>query len=638
MIARGALVPFASEPTISREPVAAPLGYSSAALENPTLVLGLILVLSSLVLYNPAKSYPFTDFDDDHYVTANPHVGQGLNWNTIEWAFTTTAEANWHPVTWLSHELDVQIFHLNPAGHHYVNVLLHAINGWLLFWVLLEATGSVWPSWMVAELFVLHPVNVESVVWIAERKNLLSMFFFLGALAAYRWYTRKPRLRRYGLVATLFALGLMAKPQVITFPFVLLLWDYWPLQRMRSGPSLSKPPSAGEDPVSGLPLSRLILEKIPFFLLSAASAVITLKAQVAGGAVRTMLQIPMPVRFGNAILSYVRYLEKAFWPSRLAVMYPYLWSWMLLWPLVLAVLLLGLVSGVVITARRRYLLVGWLWFLGTLVPMIGLVQVGGQAMADRYAYLPFVGLFLLVCWGISELAQRQQWPATIPAAAAVLVLAVLAVTARRQLGYWSDDLALWSHALEVTGPNFQAQEHLGAALAAQGRMAEAGLHFQTGVAIDGREPLGRFNLAVYDQIQGRIQPAIAGYNAALRLNPDAELEAKTLENLATAYRQSGNYPQAEVAYREALRVDPNNYKVWLGVGLLQQKLGKFAEAADAFARSAAIQPSAVDYLLLEKALQGSGQTLAAAAAHKQAQQLSSDLRSPGRIADGLLAQ
>ena len=617
---------------------ATPLGYCSVVFEKPAVVLGLILVLSSLVLYNPAGSYPFSDFDDDHYVTDNPEVRQGLNWNTIEWAFTTTTEANWHPVTWLSHELDVQLFHLHPAGHHYINVLLHAINGGLLFWVLLEATGLVWPSWMVAELFALHPMNVESVVWISERKNLLSMLLFLGALAAYRWYTQQPRLRRYALVAALFALGLMAKPQVITFPFVLLLWDYWPLQRMRFGHSFRNSASRGEDPVSDLPLSRLVLEKVPFFLLSAASAVITLKAQTAGGAVRTMAQIPMPVRLGNAIVSYVRYLQKAFWPSHLSVMYPYLWSWQQLWPLAFSVLLLALISVLIVVTRRRYLLVGWLWFLGTLVPMIGLVQVGGQAMADRYAYLPFVGLFLMVSWGLTEIWQRQQAPVTIPAMAVLLVLTVLGVTARRQMAYWSDDLALWSHAIEVTGPNFQAQEHLGATLAARGRMAEAGLHFQTGVAIDAREPLAMFNLAVYDQIQGRIQSAIAGYNAVLQLSPDAELDAKALENLATAYRQSGNYSQAEITYKQALRYNPNNHKTWLGVGLLQQKLGKFAEAAEAFSRSATIQPSAVDYLLLEKALQGSGQTSAAAAAHEQARQLSPDLRSAGEIADSLLTQ
>jgi len=602
------------------------------------LVLGLILVLASLVLYNPAGHQPFSDYDDDHYITNNPHVSQGLDWNAIHWALTTTAEANWHPVTWLSHQLDCQLFHLNPAGHHYGNVLLQAINVWLLFIVLLEASGLVWRSWMVAALFALHPMNVESVAWVSERKNLLSMFFFLAALAAYRWYTEKPRAGRYSLVATLFALGLMAKPQVITLPCVLLLWDYWPLERMRLGQETPNSADIKNRSTTALPFSHLVLEKIPLFLLSAASAVITLKAQAAGGAVRTILQVPVPVRVGNGILSYGRYLEKAFWPSHLSVMYPYRWSSAQLWPLGLSLLLLGLVSYLVVAAHRRYLLVGWLWFLGTLVPMIGLVQVGGQSMADRYAYLPLVGIFLMVCWGVAEIVRRQQWPSAMPAVAALIALAALGATARRQLGYWSDDFTLWSHAIEVTGPNFQAQEHLGSALAAQGRLLEAGLHFQAGVEIDPREPLGVFNLATYDQLQGRVPQAIAGYNAVLGMNPDRELEGRALDNLGTAYRQIGNYPQAETTYRAALRSDPSSQRTWLGLGLLEQKLGKFGPAAEAFSRCVAIQPSPVAYLLLEKALAGNGQVSEASAAREKALQLSPDLRPIEQITDSLVAQ
>ena len=603
-----------------------------------SLVLGLILILASLVLYNPAGHHPFSDYDDDHYITGNPHVSQGLSWNAVTWAFTTTAEANWHPVTWLSHQLDCQLFQLNPAGHHYVNVLLEAINVWLLFVVLLEATGFVWRSWMVAALFALHPLNVESVAWVSERKNLLSMFFFLAALAAYRWYSERPHLGRYSLVATFFALGLMAKPQVITLPFVLLLWDYWPLERMRVGQDAPNSAGLTDRSTTALPFSHLVREKIPLFLLSAASAVITLKAQAAGGAVRTVVQVPVPVRVGNAILSYARYLEKAFWPSHLAVMYPYRWSWAQLWLLGLSLFLLGLVSRWVIAAHRRYLLVGWLWFLGTLVPMIGLVQVGGQAMADRYAYLPFIGIFLMVCWGVPELVRRQQWPSAMPAIAGLLVLTALGATTRRQLGYWSDSFTLWSHAIAVTGPNFQAQEHLGSALAAQGRLVEAGLHFEAGVAIDPREPLGVFNLAVYDQLQGKIQPAIAGYNAVLRMNPDRELEARALDNLATADRQIGNYSQAETTYWAALRMDPTNQRTWLGLGLLEQKLGKFSPAAEAFSRCVAIEPSALAYLLLEQALAGSGQASAASSARRKALQLSPDLGPIEQIRDSLMAQ
>jgi protein O-mannosyl-transferase len=300
--------------------------------------------------------------------------------------------------------------------------------------------------------------------------------------------------------------------------------------------------------------------------------------------------------------------------------------------------LLILISVGVAVAHRRYLLVGWFWFLGTLVPMIGLVQVGVQAMADRYAYLPFVGLYLMVCWGTAELAERKKWPAALPPIAAVIVLVVLGAIARRQLSYWSDSITLWSHAIAVTGPNFEGQEHLGSALAAQGRMAEAGAHFAIGEAINPNDPVGNFNLAVYDQGQGKVQQAIGGYNAVLRLSPDLELRGKALENLAAAYRQAGNYSQSETTYRAAVLADPQNHRTWLGAGLLEQKMGKFDEAAQAFAEAAALEASAVDYLLLESALAHSGQRSESLAAHKKAVQLSPDLRRPQQIADSLLAQ
>ncbi|HXW88998.1 MAG TPA: tetratricopeptide repeat protein [Terriglobales bacterium] len=621
-----------SEETFLREPGSAALSFGFT-LENPATVLGLVLLLVSLVLYNPAAHHPFTNYDDDYYVTDNPEVRQGLNWSAIKWAFTATAAANWHPLTWLSHELDWQLFHENPAGHHYVNILLHAINVWLLYLLLLQATGLVWRSWMVAALFAVHPINVESVAWIAERKNLLSMFFFLVGLMAYRWYTQKPNLARYGFVSISFALGLMAKPQVITFPFVLLLWDYWPLQRMRLGHS-----EASGAPPPGLIFAQLVREKIPLFVLSAASAVITLKAQVAGGAVPTMRQVPIAVRFANAAVSYARYLEKAFWPLRLGLMYPYRWFWRPLWPLVLSLLVLGLTSALVVAAHRRYLLVGWLWFLGTLVPMIGLVQVGGQAMADRYAYLPFVGLFLMVCWGVGELAERHQWPAVVPGVAALMALTALAVTASHQLRYWSDNITLWSHTIEVTGVNFQAQEHLGTALAEDGRIEEAGRHFQIGVAIDTKDPVGYFNLGAYDQVEGNIQKAIEVYGTALRLSPDPKLKGRTLRNLAMAYHQVANDAQAETTYKAAVLADPSNFRTWLGMGLVEQRLGKFTDASNAFRRSTLLQPSAVVYLLLEKSLARSGRNLEAVAARDKAQQLSPDLGSQQQIADSLLTQ
>jgi len=627
-------VAFATEATIGQPLTAAP-PTSSFPIQRPAIVLGLVLVLASLALYNPAGRYPFINYDDDHYITENPQVCQGLRWSAVRWAFTTTTEANWHPLTWLSHELDWQLFHLNPAGHHYVNVLFHAANAYLLFLVLLQATGLVWRSWIVAALFALHPMNVESVAWISERKNLLSMFFFLLALVAYRWYAQRPRLTRYGVVTILFALGLMAKPQVITFPFVLLLWDYWPLRRTASDANNSPISDNSDRTIRTYSFLHLALEKLPLIALSAASAVITIRAQVAGGAVRSVQQIPLSARLGNAVLSYVLYLGKTLWPSHLAVMYPY-WGVSLL-PLLLAFLLLALISACVIAARRRYLLVGWLWFLGILVPMIGLVQVGAQAMADRYGYLPLIGLFLMVVWGAAEIVRSQLWPAWVPAVACLIALSSLGLVARRQLSYWSNSVSLWSHTIEVTGPNFQGEEHLASALAAQGLTQEAGVHFERAVAIDPTNAKGNLNLAIYDQTQGNIQEAITLYQNALRGSSDPKLVAQALPNLAFAYRQLGNFPQAEATYKAALGVNKDNPSTWLGMGLLEQKLGNCDEAAGAFSHAAALRPSPVGYLLLEAALQSCGRSSEATAAHEKARQISDDLGLAHTITDKLLA-
>src|SRR5271165_55118 len=349
------------------------------------LLLGLLLAVATAVVYYPVHTHPFANFDDGPYVYANPHVRAGLSWETVKWAFTSFGSVtpdvpDWHPVTWLSHALDTQIFGVDPAGPHDENLLLHVLNVVLLFWVLQQATGFAGRSAMVAALFALHPINVESVAWIAERKNLLSMTFFLLALGAYRWYASNPRAGRYLAVAFLFACGLMAKPQVITLPFVLLLWDYWPLRRMFA----TGRPAVAETVMPARSFSWLVLEKLPLIALSAASAVVTIMAQQEAGAMSGPHWQPFPIRIENAVVSYVRYVGKAFWPSHLALVYPHPGSSLPAWQVMTAPLLLLAVSALVVAARhrRRYLLVGWLWFLGTLVPMIGLVQVGVQAMAD----------------------------------------------------------------------------------------------------------------------------------------------------------------------------------------------------------------------------------------------------------------
>jgi tetratricopeptide (TPR) repeat protein len=538
-------------------------------------VLGSLLVLATAALYVPATGYPFCDFDDTVYVTANAHVQGGFTWETVKWASSTYDAANWHPVTWLSHSLDFQFFGLDPVGHHGVNVALHVINVLLLFWVLQAATGFIGRSAMVAALFALHPINVESVAWVSERKNLLSMLFFLLALAAYRWYAQQPRISRYAVCAILFLLGLMSKPQVITLPFVLLLWDYWPLQRVAFRPSLfafrQKDAPLASDEIqlakneqrssdeerkakSKERLSRLILEKLPLFALSAASAIITVKAQRAGGALAT-LRIPLDIRLANAAISYVRYLEKALWPSRLAVFYPHPLRFAVGWQAVAGlVLLLGITVRVVLARRHRYLLVGWLWFLGTLVPMIGLVQVGTQAMADRYAYLPFIGLYLMICWGVADLAQQWHLPAAVLPVTSLAVLTALMFVAYRQIGYWKDDVTLWAHTVKVTNGNFVAEDNLGEALVEQGRMEEAMPHFFRAAAIFPPDPTSNLNIGAYEQVHQNFSAAIAQYKQVLSHTTNAAVRRRALMNMADAYSALGDTARARECLEAANRL------------------------------------------------------------------------------------
>ena len=374
--------------------------------------------------------------------------------DTIPWALTSYYASNWHPLTWISHALDSSSSSTNPAGMHDENVVLHMINVVLLFWVLWKATGYAGRSLMVAALFALHPINVESVAWIAERKTMLSMLFFLLALGAYRWYACRPRVGRYIVVALLFVLGLMSKPQMITLPFVLLLWDYWPLRRLRLGTEQSA--SGPETDIPTRSVYALVKEKIPLFVICLVDSYLTMKAQRVGHP--QYWPYTFPVRLENAIVSYARYVQKMFWPSGLAPMYPHPGNSIKLWQVSLAlVFLLAVTALVAVCWRRRYLTVGWLWFLGTMVPMVGLMQVGRQSMADRYAYVPLLGLFIMLCWGVADWAQARHLPAALLPAVSVTVLATLAVLTYRQVGYWANDLTIWSHTVQVTDRNWFAE-------------------------------------------------------------------------------------------------------------------------------------------------------------------------------------
>ena len=532
--------------------------------EKWTLVLASLLVLATIALYHPAGHYPFANADDDSYISDNSHVKYGLDWESVKWAFTTFRDANWHPLTWLSHALDCHLYSLDAGKHHRTNVLLHACNVALLFWVLLRATGYTGRSAMVAALFALHPINVESVVWIAERKNLLSMLFFLLALGAYRWYALKPRVARYAVVAFLYALGLMAKPQVITFPFVLLLWDYWPLRRMfASSEESSVTATAGVMPARSF--MWLVGEKLPLLGLSAASAVITMIAQREGGAMSgPQNTYPFLLRIENAVVSYVRYIGKAVWPSHLAFMYPH--TSFPFWQVVAALLLLLVITGLVIAARRhRYLVVGWFWFLGTLVPMIGLVQVGAQAMADRYAYLPLIGLFVMVCWGVSDWAKHRSLAAAWLAGPSLAALLALTVAAHRQIGYWSDNVTLWSHTVQVTSGNWIAENNLGAAFLDKGQMEDAIVHFRSAARIYPYDPRTFLFIGFYEQRHGHLREAIEQYKRVLSVTQNdiwnnAKLRDDAFVNMGYAYRDLGdpahaaeNFAAAENQRREFLR-------------------------------------------------------------------------------------
>lgn len=592
------------------------------------LVLSLLLAVAVLALYNPIARDPFVNYDDDRYVTDNALVRAGLHWETVKWAFTSYEEANWHPLTWLSHALDCQLFGLNPAGHHYVNVLLHALNAVLLFWVLVWATGAAGRSYMVAALFALHPINVESVAWVAERKNILSLLFSLLALAAYGYYAKKPSIGRYCGVMVLFACGLMAKPMVITFPFVLLLWDYWPLKRMDS--------KTGE-PQNFL---WLAIEKLPLMALSAASAMVTLEAQRTGEAIRSTVQYPVGVRIENSLVSYVRYAGKLFWPSHLSPIYPHPGHSLSLWQAVAAGAVIFLLTGLVLAGRKhRYLLVGWFWFLGTLVPMIGLVQVGNQAMADRYAYLPFIGLFVLVAWGVGDWAavRRISMP-QLAAAGAVCGLGLVIVT-YRQIGFWKDNVSLWSHAIEVTVPNFVAEDNLGGALIEAGRTDEAMAHFRRAVAIEPSDAMSRLNLAADEQRHGNFLQAIAQFGQVIDATDDVRLRARAFTDLGFCYRETGNRVRAKESFQLATRLRPEStFRAWVGLGLIAHDSGDETEAIRDYSRSLSIQPWDLSYFLLARALEKSGRREESQAAVQEAMRLSPDFNQLQQVGDDLLAK
>jgi Flp pilus assembly protein TadD len=540
----------------------------------PVIFVYFALALSTLVIYWQAHSFDFINYDDIYYVSQNDHILSGLTIENITWAFTTNLTANWHPLTWLSLMLDCQLFGPNPGWIHFINVLFHIANTLLLFAVLKKTTNLLWPSAFVAAAFALHPMHVESVAWIAERKDVLSTFFFMLTLLAYIEYVKKRSAFQYVLSIVIFAIGLMAKPMLVTLPFVLLLLDYWPLDRFAR--PQNKTVTRQKNKISANPRQHfqynIIIEKIPFFALAAVSSVITFFVQRSEGAVVQIGSLPLFSRTANAFLSYGQYIFKMFWPQNLAVFYPPTanfpyWqnspsSWQVyfpywqsnfsLWQIIISVLILILVTFFVIRFRnRRYLPVGWFWFLGTLVPVIGLVQVGEQSMADRYTYIPYIGLFIMIAWGASDIFSKWRHGKIVLAVISPIVLTAMAISAYIQIGYWQNSITLFSHAIEVTKNNYLAHSRLGEALRKQGNIDLAIEHYKKSLEIMPTSANAQNNIGVSLAKKGNIAEAIIHFNEAIRLMPDF---AEAHDNLANALALQGHLDDAVAQFREAIRL------------------------------------------------------------------------------------
>jgi Flp pilus assembly protein TadD len=556
----------------------------SAALLSRVMTFGLIatgLAITTFGIYAQVIGHHFITIDDLSYIEENPMVNRGVTFGGLAWAFTTFHQGNWHPLTWIAHMIDGQLFGIFAGGHLLVNALMHVANTLLVFWLLLGTTRARWASALVAALFALHPLHVESVAWAAERKDTLSTFFGLLSLIAYVRYAEAPSIRRYVWTAIMLALGLLAKPMLVTWPFVMLLLDYWPLRRFDIT-------SRKEVATKLWPLVR---EKLPLFALVAASAVITSIAQSHAGAVRTLTEFPFTLRLSNALASYAKYLLLTFWPNDLAVFYPFPAAGIPAWQIIgAASLLIGITAFCFFQPRKRsgYLIVGWLWFLGTLVPVIGLVQVGGQAMADRYFYIPSIGLFIAIVFGLADIAERRGVAPWLSAAVAGVVLLVLATLTNAQIHRWSDSFTLFKHALTVAPPSVAVEDSLGYALQRSGRLDEAAAHYEKALQIKPDDYMSLLYLGVARFYQGRVPEAIDYAQAAIRSQADSP-KAHNLLGMALA-KQNHNEAALE-ELRRAVELAPKDADIRNGLGLALAQLGRIPEAINEFHEAVRLNPN-----------------------------------------------
>ncbi|MBN1391983.1 MAG: tetratricopeptide repeat protein [Sedimentisphaerales bacterium] len=534
----------------------------------------LALTLVTAAVFCQVCAYDFTNYDDGGYVYENFSIQGGFTPEAVKWAFTTGHNCNWHPLTWLSHILDWQLFGPKAGGHHLVNLIFHIANTLLLFIVLKEMTRGFWQSAFVAVLFALHPLHVESVAWVAERKDVLSTFFWMLTMLAYVRYVKQPSAARYLLTLPALALGLMSKPMLVTLPFVLLLLDYWPLARVSFERRV---------------LCHLIREKIPFFILSAVSSAVTFFVQRSGGAVAGLVYLPLKTRILNTIFSYAEYIRKMVWPARLAVFYPYPdQNRLILYAVISAILLLAVTILVFRSAKtHRYLFTGWFWYLGTLVPVIGLVQVGMQAMADRYTYITLTGLFIIIAWGVPDLLTKWRYKKTALALSALAVITTLSVRTYFQVRHWRDSLTLFQHAIDATGDNYTARLHLALSLLEQNRIDKAIKMYQKHLweVPDSIEALNNLGIALGKQ--GKFDESVEHFEKALQIKPDY-VSAHT--NLSYVLLSQGKFDEAILHLTEAIRLSPLSVRAHYYLGQALTQKGRVGEAIKHFEEAIRLKP------------------------------------------------
>ncbi len=555
-------------------------------------IIFLLLLVATLSAYWQVLDNDFVIYDDDVYVTENIHVHNGVTFDSLTWAITSSHASNWHPLTWISHMIDYQLYGLNPKGHHLTNLLLHVANTLLLFLILVRMTGTLWQSSFVAALFALHPIHVQSVAWVAERKDVLSTFFMMLTVWAYILYVKKGEVRRYMLVILFFVLGLMSKPMIVTLPFILLLLDFWPLGRLCSFRD-TRNVVIGQQTNERMDIFRLLLEKVPFFALAVVSSIVTFIVQERGGAVQLLKVYSLQTRIINAFVAYIDYIASMIWPVKLAVLYPHPGDSIPLWKGVVAGLVLVLITILAIRKARNipYIAVGWLWYVVTLIPVIGIVQVGSQAMADRYTYITLIGLFVIIAWGandlLSKLVHRKIWLGTLTAT----LISILIILTWKQVQNWENSITLFKHTLKNTTNNFVIHNNLGIAFDKQDRTEEAISHYLQSLRIIPDFAEAHNNIGIALGKQGRTKEAIEHFLQALQLKPDY---VDAHDNLGIALVKQGRTEEAIEHFLQALQLKPDYVDAHNNLGTALVRHGRTEEAIEHYLQALRLKPDYVD--------------------------------------------